>query len=72
MPCLKFRDVLRILENNGFTHIRTKGSHARYDRVAHGKTWNVTLQIGKMNDDVAAGTLGSIIRQSGLDKKLFR
>jgi len=33
MPVLKSKEVISILEKNGFVLIRTKGSHAIYDNA---------------------------------------
>lgn len=68
---LKVREVIAILEENGFELIRhEKTSHRTYKkRVSQDKT--LTTQVsGHLNDDVPKGTLGSIRRQSKLGNKL--
>ena len=70
---MKFRDVITVLENNGFVlHRQGAGSHRRYRGVVDGEVRLVDVAPHSLNDDVAKGTLGSIIRQSGLPKNLFR
>ncbi|MET7247393.1 type II toxin-antitoxin system HicA family toxin [Methylobacterium sp. EM32] len=67
-----FAEVIAILEANGFILTRHDGtSHRQYRAVIGGKVHLVTI-AGKPSDDVAIGTLQSIIRQSGLSKMLFR
>ncbi len=71
MPGLTFRDVIRILERHGFSHKRTRGSHAQYEGVIDDRRRLVTVQTDKLGERVKRGTLGSIIRQSGLPKSAF-
>lgn len=70
---MKFRDVIRVLEKHGFQFERQgRGSHRVYQRVADNKRYVVVLSYGRPGEDVKPGTLGSIIRQSGLSKEAFR
>ena len=60
---MKVRDVIRLIEADGWYHTRTKGSHRQYQHpVKRGK---VTIS-GKLNVDVPPGTLNSILKQAGL------
>ena len=68
---MKVRKIIGILETHGFRLERQKGSHRHFIRQANGRNWLVTVS-GSDNDDVPKGTLGSIRRQSGLPRKLFR
>jgi predicted RNA binding protein YcfA (HicA-like mRNA interferase family) len=75
VPRLKatFDQVLQILLQNGFELHRHDGtSHRHYRGVVDGKVHIVTLAPHSWSDDVRPDTLKSIIRQSGLSKKLFR
>jgi predicted RNA binding protein YcfA (HicA-like mRNA interferase family) len=76
MPRLKctFREVIEIIERNGFALVpaRTSGSHRQYKRIRDGEVRLVTLAYHNINDDVLPDTLASIIRQSGLPKRFFR
>ncbi len=62
---LPVRKVTRALESVGFTHVRTKGSHAVY-RNREGRV-AVIPQYGV----VKRGTLASILRQAGLTPAEF-
>ena len=63
---MKVRDVLKLLEDDGWYLIRTRGSHRQYKHPT--KTGLVTLP-GKPGDDLAPGTLNSIFKQAGLKKE---
>jgi predicted RNA binding protein YcfA (HicA-like mRNA interferase family) len=63
---VKVRDVLKLLEENGWFLIRTKGSHRQYKHAT--KSGLVTLP-GKPGDDLAPGTLNSVLKQAGLKKE---
>jgi len=60
---MKIRDIVRILEDDGWILARTKGSHRQYRHPA--KKGLVTI-AGHRNDDLARGTLNSILLQAGL------
>lgn len=68
---MKVRDVIRVLERNGFRFIRQNGSHRRFMGMVDERIEWVTVS-GADGDDVPKGTLGSIKRQSGLPHDLFR
>ena len=65
---LSGREVCRILEAEGFSQIRRRGSHIVMQRRKDDTT--TTLPIPD-HAELKAGTLSSIIRQSGLARKLF-
>ncbi|MCH8347756.1 MAG: type II toxin-antitoxin system HicA family toxin [Proteobacteria bacterium] len=69
---MKFREIILILEENGFEKIRTKSSHRRYKGYIGGQARHVTVAFKRLNDDILPKTLAAMIRQSGLPKKLFR
>ena len=60
---MKVRDILRLLTDNGWVLVRTRGSHQQYRHSS--KPGLVTL-AGSGNDDLAPGTLNSILKQAGL------
>jgi predicted RNA binding protein YcfA (HicA-like mRNA interferase family) len=60
---VKIRDVIRLLEEDGWVLIATRGSHRQYKHPL--KPGRVTL-AGKPSDELAPGTLNSILKQSGL------
>ena len=62
---MKVSDVLRMLQNDGWYLHSTRGSHRQFKHAA--KPGRVTV-AGKPSDDLASGTLNSILKQSGLKK----
>lgn len=63
---MKVRDVLRLLEAEGWILIATRGSHRQFKHPV--KPGRVTV-AGKPSDDVSPGTLNSIMKQSGMKEK---
>jgi predicted RNA binding protein YcfA (HicA-like mRNA interferase family) len=62
---MKAKEVIKILENDGWYLARTRGSHRQYKHTS--KPGLVTV-AGKPNDDMAPGTQNSIFKQAGLKK----
>jgi predicted RNA binding protein YcfA (HicA-like mRNA interferase family) len=62
---LPVRKVIRVLESVGFSHVRTRGSHAVY-RDEDGR-----VVIVPQHGVVKRGTLASILRQAGLTPPEF-
>ena len=62
---MKVRDVLKMLEQDGWFLDRTRGSHRQYKHPT--KLGLVTLP-GKPGDELAPGTLNSVLKQAGLKK----
>lgn len=60
---MKVRDLIKMLENDGWLLERTRGSHRQYKHPT--KPGTVTV-AGKLGVDVPPGTLNSILRQAGL------
>jgi predicted RNA binding protein YcfA (HicA-like mRNA interferase family) len=60
---VKVREVLKLLEADGWFLARTRGSHRQYRHAV--KPGTVTVP-GKPNDDLAPGTLNSILKQAQL------
>jgi predicted RNA binding protein YcfA (HicA-like mRNA interferase family) len=60
---MKIREVIKLIEGDGWILVATKGSHRQYKHAT--KRGRVTIP-GHMNDDVEAGTLHSILKQAGL------
>jgi len=72
MPTLKYRDVIKILRNLGFSQrTRRAGAHQTWTQKRGGRTYYVTVSFHRPNQDVPKGTLSSMIRQSGCSKKEF-
>jgi predicted RNA binding protein YcfA (HicA-like mRNA interferase family) len=60
---MKIREVIRMLEDDGWVLIATKGSHRQYKHST--KPGRVTVP-GHLGDDIKAGTLNSILKQAGV------
>ena len=60
---MKFRDLVDMMERDGWRLVRTKGSHRQYRHST--KPGTVTI-AGKSGLDVPPGTLNSILKQAGL------
>lgn len=60
---MKVKEVIKLIEDNGWYLAQTKGSHRQYKHSL--KTGLVTVS-GKPSDDLAPGTLNSILKQAGL------
>ena len=65
MP-MKVRDAIRLVEQDGWVLVRTKGSHRQFHHPA--KPGTVTI-AGKPGLDLDPKTEGSIRRQAGLPLK---
>jgi len=60
---MKVRDILKVLRDDGWVEIARRGSHRQLKHPT--KKGRVTVP-GKPSDDLAAGTLNSILKQAGL------
>ncbi len=63
---MKVRDAIRLIERDGWYHVATRGSHRQYKHPR--KPGRVTI-AGKPSDDLAPGTLNSILKQAGLKEQ---
>ena len=60
---MKVRDIIKLIEEDGWYIVATKGSHRQYKHRV--KVGRVTI-AGHLNDDLAPGTLNSILKQAKL------
>ncbi|MDA0366986.1 MAG: type II toxin-antitoxin system HicA family toxin [Proteobacteria bacterium] len=63
---MKVREVLKLLNEDGWTIAGVRGSHRQLKHAT--KPGRVTV-AGKPSDDLALGTLGSIRKQAQLAEK---
>ncbi|MDP3024658.1 MAG: type II toxin-antitoxin system HicA family toxin [candidate division Zixibacteria bacterium] len=63
---MKVRDIIKLIEKNGWYLIATKGSHRQYKHPT--KVGRVTI-AGHPNDDLAPGTLNSIFKQARMKEE---
>jgi predicted RNA binding protein YcfA (HicA-like mRNA interferase family) len=66
---MKVRDVLAIIEKDGWREVYQKGSHRQYKHSK--KPGRVTI-AGHPGDDLAPGTLNSVYKQAGIKKSGVR
>ena len=62
---MKIRDVIKLIEADGWYLVATKGSHRQYRHPM--KSGRVTI-AGHPGDDLAPGTLNSVLKQAQLAK----
>jgi predicted RNA binding protein YcfA (HicA-like mRNA interferase family) len=60
------KDIIRLLEEEGWFLVATRGSHRQYKHPV--RPGRVTV-AGKPSYDLAPGTLNSILKQSGLKEQ---
>jgi len=60
---MKVKEIIKLIENDGWYHIKTTGSHRQYKHPS--KKGRVTV-AGKPSHDVSPGTQNSILKQAGL------
>lgn len=60
---MKIKEIIKLIENDGWYLIRTKGSHRQFKHPV--KTGRVTI-AGRLSDDLAPGTQNSIFKQADL------
>lgn len=62
---MKVRDVIKLIEKDGWRLVVTEGSHRQYKHPT--KAGRVTV-AGHLRDDVHPKTLKNILAQAGLSK----
>ena len=60
------KQVIDLLEENGWQYISTKGDHHKFYKPGARRP---IIVAGKRNDNLAEGTLLSIVRESGIKIK---
>ncbi|MDN5347460.1 MAG: hypothetical protein PWP65_1024 [Clostridia bacterium] len=60
---MKVREVIKLIEEDGWFMVRQRGSHRQFKHPT--KPGRVTI-AGNLGDDLAPGTLNSILKQAGL------
>lgn len=61
---MKYREVIKIIEGDGWYAARQKGSHVTYKH--NKKKGIVTIACHRLSDEVPRGTLNSILKQAEL------
>lgn len=60
---MKVRDIIRLIERDGWYRIKPKGGHRQFKHF--GKSGRVTV-AGQMSDELDKKTEKSILKQAGL------
>jgi predicted RNA binding protein YcfA (HicA-like mRNA interferase family) len=60
---MKLREVIRLIESNGWVQVRQRGSHRQFKHATRPGTVTVA---GKNNQDLPPGTLNSVLKQAGI------
>ena len=63
---MKVRDVIRLIEDDGWFLLATRGSHRQCKHAI--KPGRVTI-AGNPSDDMASGTLNSVLKRAGLKER---
>jgi predicted RNA binding protein YcfA (HicA-like mRNA interferase family) len=66
LPVLSGREIVKILEKQGFEIVGRKGSHVRLKKKSSG---DVRIVLVPLHNEVKKGTLKSILRQAGLTQE---
>ena len=62
---MKVRDVIKVMEKDGWVIDRTRGDHRQYRHPGRPEAGTVTVP-GHSGDDMPAGTPNSILKKAGL------
>jgi len=62
---LSSKEIIKVLKAHGFVFVSQRGSHAKY------RKGSATTIVPTPRKEIPLGTFRSIVRQSGLDSKLF-
>ncbi|MDE2802054.1 MAG: type II toxin-antitoxin system HicA family toxin [Chloroflexota bacterium] len=60
----KVREAIRVVERDGWYHVRTSGSHRQFNHLV--KPGVVTI-AGHLGSDLPTGTWRRILKQAGLE-----
>ncbi|MEM4409992.1 MAG: type II toxin-antitoxin system HicA family toxin [Candidatus Caldarchaeum sp.] len=61
---MKVREVIELLKQDGWKQVRMKGSHRQFK---HPRKRGIVTIAGNLNDELAPGTLSSILRQAQIE-----
>ncbi|MDO9128497.1 MAG: type II toxin-antitoxin system HicA family toxin [Anaerolineales bacterium] len=64
---MKVREVIKMIENDGWYLVRTKGSHRQFKHLRKPGTVTVSGNLGK---EMPPGTLNSVLKQAQLQAQL--
>ncbi len=65
LPIISGKELIKILEKNGFKIVGQKGSHLRLKKITDVKIYITVVPLHK---EIAPGTLSAILKQTNLSK----
>ena len=65
---MKVKEIIKIIEDDGWYLNRQKGSHRQYKHST--KKGVVTIAVHKLSDDIAKGTLNSILKKAEINTEI--
>jgi predicted RNA binding protein YcfA (HicA-like mRNA interferase family) len=60
---MKVRDMIKQIRDDGWFMVRVRGSHRQFK---HNRKTGIVTIAGHLNDDLAKGTVNSILKQAGI------
>ena len=66
---MKVREVIKLIEADGWYLVGTRGSHRQYEHAR--RPGRVTI-AGGLADDLAPGTLNCVLKQAGMRREARR
>jgi predicted RNA binding protein YcfA (HicA-like mRNA interferase family) len=66
MP-MKVRELIALIENDGWRLVRSRGSHRQY---RHPEKLGTVTVAGRPSVDVPPGTLNNVLKQAGLKRRV--
>jgi len=68
LPVISGKSLIEILEKQGFSKVRQKGSHVSLQKRSESRTF---LAVVPLKKEIKKGTLLSVIKQAGYTKEEF-
>ncbi|MFI5220931.1 MAG: type II toxin-antitoxin system HicA family toxin [Bacteroidia bacterium] len=63
---MKTKEIIKIIEQNGWYEVRQRGSHRQYKHPI--KKGLVTIPVHRLSNDLTPGLEKSILKQAGIEK----
>ena len=63
---MRFRDLIKLIESDGWKQVRQKGSHRQFHHPV--KSGTVTIAYHSLSDDIPVGTLNNILKQAEIKR----
>lgn len=60
---MKIRDLINLIESDGWRQVRMRGSHRQFQ---HSRKPGTVTVAGQLGAEIPPGTLSSVLKQAGL------